>query len=64
MMDIFTMTEQPVTCSRCGARAEIIQEFKEGNLCSQLCKCPETGCQYLFIEQEDEFVETRNQHEH
>ena len=64
MMEIFIMTEQPVTCPRCGARAEIIREFKEGNLFSQLCECHETDCHYSFMEQEDEFVETKNQHEH
>jgi len=26
------MTEQPVTCPICGARAEIIREFKEDDL--------------------------------
>jgi hypothetical protein len=64
IMDIFIMTEQPATCPLCGARVEIIREFKAGNLCAQLCKCAEAGCQCLFIEQLDEFVETRNQHEH
>lgn len=63
-MDIFIMTDQPVTCPLCGAGAEIIREFKEGNLCSQLCKCPETGCQYLFIKQEYLFSEIANNHEH
>jgi hypothetical protein len=47
-MDTFIMTDQPVTCPRCGARAEIIYEFKEDELSAQLCKCPEKDCQYLF----------------
>jgi hypothetical protein len=63
-MDIFIMTDQPVTCPLCGARAEIIREFKEGNLSSQLCKCPNADCQYSFIEQENLFLETKNKHEH
>jgi hypothetical protein len=63
-MDIFIMTDQPVTCPRCGARAEIIREFKEEDLSAQLCKCPEKDCLFLFIEQEDEFLETTNKHEH
>ena len=62
-MDIFIMTDQPVICPICGARAEIVSEFKEGNLSSQLCKCPERGCEYFFIEQ-DTFLETPNEHEH
>jgi len=33
-MDIFIMTDQPVTCPRCGARAEIIHEFKVDDLFS------------------------------
>jgi hypothetical protein len=40
IMDIFIMTDQPVTCPLCGVRAEIMREFKEGDLFSQLCKCP------------------------
>jgi hypothetical protein len=63
-MDIFIMTDQPVTCPLCGARAEIILEFKEDDIPAQLCKCPNTDCQYLFIEQEDVFLETTNKHEH
>jgi hypothetical protein len=63
-MKIFIMTEQPVTCPLCGARAEIIREFKEGDSSGQLCKCPETDCQYLFIEQEEVFLETSNKHEY
>jgi hypothetical protein len=63
-MDIFIMTDQPVTCPRCGARAEIIHEFKEDDLSAQLCKCADKDCQYLFIEQEDVFLETTNKHEH
>ncbi|HZW71597.1 MAG TPA: hypothetical protein VFF57_12030 [Hanamia sp.] len=57
-MDIFIMTDQPVTCPHCGARAEINCELKEGELWAQFCKCPEKDCQYLFIEQEDVFLET------
>lgn len=49
------MTDQAVTCPRCAPRAEIINEFKEDDLCAQLCKCPEKDCQYLFMEQEDVF---------
>jgi hypothetical protein len=58
------MTDQPVPCPRCGARAEIIHEFEEDDLFSQLCKCMDTDCQYLFMEQEDEFLETTNKREH
>jgi hypothetical protein len=54
-MDIFIMTDQPVTCPLCETRAEIIREFKEDDLSAQLCKWPEKDCQYLFIEQEGVF---------
>ena len=54
MPELFWMTDQPVTCPRCGARAEIIIEFEMDNLLSQLCKCPNLDCQFIFIEQEDE----------
>jgi hypothetical protein len=57
IMDIYLMTDQPVTCPLSGARAEIIHEFKEDDLSAQLSKCPEKDCQYLFIEQEDVFLE-------
>jgi hypothetical protein len=51
LMEIFIMTNQPVSCPICGARAEIILEFGIDHLPSQLCQCP--NCNYLFIEQED-----------
>jgi hypothetical protein len=63
IMDIFIMTEQPVTCPLCGARAEIIREFKEDDLSAQLCKCPEKNCQYLFIEKEDGFLQRIHKNE-
>jgi hypothetical protein len=63
-MDVFIMTDQPVTCPRGGARAEIIREFKVDNLSAQLCKCMNNDCRFSFIEQEDEFLEIKNQHEH
>ena len=63
-MDIFIMTDQPVTCPICGARAEIIREFKADDLSAQLCKCMNNDCQYSFVEQEDVFLEPKNQHEH
>ena len=56
--------DQPVSSPLCGARAEIIREFKEGNLFSQICLCNDKDCQYLFIEQEDVFLETSNKQEH
>lgn len=59
-MQIFIMTEQPVTCPFCGTRAEIIFEFKMDNLGSQLCRCHDKDCEILFIEQEEEVLEKRN----
>jgi hypothetical protein len=59
-MDIFIMTDQAVTCPLCGARADIIREFKEDDLSSRLCQCPDKDCQYLCIEQEAFFLETNN----
>jgi hypothetical protein len=64
IMDIFIMTDQPFTCPLCGARAEIIREFKVDDLSAQLCKCADKDCQYLFIEQEDVFLETKNKLEY
>ncbi len=46
------MTDQTVTCPLCGARVEIMHEFKMDGFLSQLCKCPNVECQYVFIEQE------------
>jgi len=53
MMETFIMTDQPVVCPFCGARAEIILEFTMQNLSTQLCKCPDSTCQSIFIEQEE-----------
>lgn len=51
-MEIFVMTEQPITCPLCGTRVEIMYEFEMDALLSQLCKCPNIKCRYIFIEQE------------
>jgi hypothetical protein len=53
MIEIFLMTEQPVTCPICGVRAEIMIEFEMDKLSSQLCKCSNINCQFVFIQQED-----------
>jgi hypothetical protein len=58
MLEIFLMNDQPVTCPRCGARAEIMNELEMDNLLSQLCKCPNLDCQFIFIEQEEEILES------
>ena len=47
------MTEQPVVCPICGARAEIIIEFTIDELPSQLCRCALPTCYYIFIEQDE-----------
>jgi hypothetical protein len=53
MIEIFLMTEQPVTCPICGARAEIIVEVEMDKLSSQLCECSNINCRFVFIQQED-----------
>lgn len=53
------MTHQTVTCPHCGSRAEIILEFKMDDFLSQLCKCLNIECRYIFIEQEDETMENQ-----
>lgn len=53
-MEIFIMTDQPITCPICGTRVEVLDEFEMDGLLSQLCKCPNVECRYSFIEQEDE----------
>jgi len=55
MLDIFIMTEQPTTCSKCGTKAEILAEFTMDGLQTQLCRCRNTDCQFIFIEQEDDY---------
>jgi len=63
-METYIMTDQPVACPLCGARADIIIEFKEDDLSSQLCKCPHEDCQYLFIEKEYLCLKTTHKYEH
>ena len=63
-MDIFIMTDQPITCPLCGARAEIIYEFEMDELQSQLCECPNIECRFVFIIQEDELWKKTKYHEY
>jgi len=57
MIEIFLMTEQPVTCPICGARAGIMIEFEMDKLSSQLCNCSNGHCRFVFIQQEDKIRE-------
>jgi hypothetical protein len=59
MIEIFLMTEQPVTCPLCGARAEIMIEFELDYLLSQLGNCSNAHWRFVFIEQEDKITETQ-----
>jgi predicted RNA-binding Zn ribbon-like protein len=52
MLEIFIMTDQPVTCPHCLARAEILIEFLLDDTNTQLCKCLNDDCSYLFLKQE------------
>ena len=55
MIDIFIMTDQPPSCDKCWARAEILAEFIMDELGTQLCRCNNINCGYIFLEQEDDY---------
>jgi len=59
IIEIFIMTDQPVNCPLCRARADIIVEFEMVNLLFS-----NVDCHFIFIEQEDDFIEPINYHEH
>jgi hypothetical protein len=48
-LDIFLMTDQPVTCPKCGARTDF-QEFPkyESIITIQVHQCFDENCQYKF----------------
>jgi len=49
------MTDQPPTCTRCYSRAEILAEFIMDNFGTQLCRCNNSSCRFMFLEQEDDY---------
>lgn len=55
MLDIYIMYDQPPTCAKCYKRVEILAEFTMDGFITQLCRCLNTNCGYLFLEQEDDY---------
>ena len=54
-MENYIMTDQPVTCPKCGSRTEMTEEFIKQELGTQLHRCKNDLCNYKFIEQEDDY---------
>jgi hypothetical protein len=52
---IYIMTDQPVSCPRCYRRADIIEEQLVEGVSRQLCKCSDAHCNFLFIEEQDDY---------
>jgi len=52
MLDIYIMTEQPVTCPKCGSRTDILSEEVDEKIIYQICECRNLHCSYSFIEED------------
>ena len=54
MLEVFEMSDQPVSCPYCQVRAEIAVEFLLNDLEVQLCICQKAECGLVFlVEQPD-----------
>jgi len=51
-LDHFLYSDQPCTCPTCGARTEILKEWKD-EMYSQLHVCLNPGCGEMFVMEED-----------
>ncbi len=49
-LDIYILTDQPTTCGICGARTD----FDDIDEITQLHKCLNSACGYIFITEYDE----------
>lgn len=52
--ELFTMTDQPECCRKCGTRVEIIDDDPDSINCDQIVKCPECGFEYGLCEPDEE----------
>lgn len=55
MLEIYIMTDESPTCTRCYSRAEILVEFVMDNFGTQLCKCNNNDYGFMFLEQQDDY---------
>lgn len=54
-LEMCIMYDQPPTCTKCYARADILEELVWNNYQTQLCQCNNRDCGFIFIEQEDDY---------
>lgn len=52
--EIYTFSDQPATCPKCGSRTEIILDLIEAPEKTQHHRCLFDGCGYEFIMQIDD----------
>lgn len=52
--EIYTFTDQPATCPKCGARTEITLDLFTTPEKTQLNKCLSENCNFEFVMQEDD----------
>lgn len=58
--EVFIMTDQPVTCPKCGSRTEMVLSLELKPEKSQFHQCNFANCQYKFIVEEDLDIEIQS----
>jgi hypothetical protein len=53
-IEVYTFTDQPATCPKCGARTAIIHEDFESPLHTQHHRCLSANCCFEFVMQMDD----------
>lgn len=50
----YLLSEQPVTCPKCGARTDIIFDLAHSTLGTQIHECLDESCKKIFVTENDE----------
>ncbi|CAN5662103.1 hypothetical protein BH10BAC2_BH10BAC2_01900 [soil metagenome] len=53
-LEIYIMHDQQPSCPKCLSRSNILEEFIMNEFGTQLCKCNNPFCEFIFLEQEDD----------
>lgn len=57
LLEVYTMTDQPVTCPKCGSRTQAVLTLELKTEKPQFHQCYFESCKYKFIVEEDFDIE-------
>jgi predicted RNA-binding Zn-ribbon protein involved in translation (DUF1610 family) len=52
MIEVYSFSDQPITCPKCGLRTEIITDHIDSPAKTQEHRCPSADCGFEFVVEE------------